>query len=73
MFVATDPSFIGAGSDALYEVAAPVFNITDADSALLGCVKAGGSTFTGFGLTNGLQNAVLPAGQNWADGNNPYC
>lgn len=40
---------------------------------LVGCVKAGGSTFTGYGVVNGLQNIVLPAGANWQDGNNAYC
>ena len=52
--------------------AAPVFNITDATPALVGCAMAGSSTLTGFGMVNFLQSATLPAGMNWMDGNNPY-
>merc|ERR1719277_881708 len=72
-FVATDPTFHGADSDLLYKGLAPVFNVTDDTSTLMGCVKAGGSTFTGYGAVNSLQNAALPAGKNWQDGNNAYC
>jgi len=72
-FVATDTSFIGADSDALYKVLGPVFNVTDDTSTIMGCIKAGGSTFTGYGVVNSVQNAALPAGLNWQDGNNAYC
>ena len=70
-FVATDLSFTTAQSDVLYQITSPVFGVGEADSVLLGCVKAGASTLTGFGVFNAAQNA-LPAGMNWMDGNNPY-
>ena len=72
-FVATDMSFLGtAGADKLYEVFNPIFGVGDGDTILQGCIKAGGSTFTGFGLTNAFQNILLPGGANWMDSNNPY-
>lgn len=72
MFVATDPTFVGVQADMLYQYAAPVFNITNATPELVGCVMAGSSTLTGFGMANLLQSVTLPAGMNWMDGNNPY-
>jgi len=72
-FVATDTTFHGADSDALYKVLAPVFNIADDASTIVGCVTAGGSTFTGYGVINSVQNIALPAGMNWQDANNCYC
>lgn len=72
-FVATDMSFLGTpGSDALYSVFNPTLGVLESDTALQGCVKAGASTFTGFGLVNAFQNIVLPGGANWMDNNNPY-
>lgn len=71
MFVATDMSFF-AGSDALYQLTNPIYGVLETDSYLMGCVKAGSSTFTGFGLFNIAQNVALPKGKNWMDGNNPY-
>jgi len=72
VFVATDPTFVGAQADMLYQFAAPVFNITDATPDAVGIVTAGCSTLTGFGLVNLTQAAVLPAGACWMDNNNPY-
>jgi len=72
MFVATDLSFTVAQSDAFYKLTSPVFGVLETDTALLGCVKAGSSTFAGFGALNLLQSAVLPRGACWMDGNNPY-
>ena len=71
LFVATDLSFTAAQSDVLYQITSPVLGIGDADSVLLGCIKAGSSTLAGFGVFNAVQNA-LPAGANWMDNNNPY-
>jgi hypothetical protein len=72
-FVATDLTFHGADSDAFYKVLAPVFNIADDASTIVGCATAGASTFAGYGVVNSLQNIALPAGVNWQDGNNCYC
>lgn len=72
MFVATDLSFVASQSDALYELCSPIFGVLETDSYLLGCCKAGASTFTGFGLFNMAQSVILPSGFNWMDGNNPY-
>ena len=71
-FVATDTSFVGAQADALYKVLAPVYNVLPTDSALVGCIKAGSSTLSGFGAVNAVQALLLPAGTCWMDNNNPY-
>lgn len=60
-FTGTDPALAG-------NFYAPLIGVQDADSALLGCTKAGGSTFLGFLKVQSLQNVLYPGNRNWIDG-----
>jgi hypothetical protein len=44
-----------------------VFGVAAEDSAVLGCAKAGASTFSGFAALQTVQNLGTAGGKNWLD------
>eukprot|EP00466_Bigelowiella_natans_P009116 jgi/Bigna1/53668/estExt_Genewise1Plus.C_220132 len=59
MFVACDPS-------AAMNVFAVPFGVLESDPNILGMIKAGGATATGYGIVQAWQN-FFPRGRNWMD------
>eukprot|EP00465_Bigelowiella_longifila_P012199 CAMPEP_0185263724 /NCGR_PEP_ID=MMETSP1359-20130426/16056_1 /TAXON_ID=552665 /ORGANISM="Bigelowiella longifila, Strain CCMP242" /LENGTH=261 /DNA_ID=CAMNT_0027851461 /DNA_START=145 /DNA_END=930 /DNA_ORIENTATION=- len=59
MFVACDPS-------AAMNIFAVPFGVLETDSNVLGMIKAGGATATGYGIVQAWQN-FFPRGRNWMD------
>ena len=67
-FVSTDAAFL---ADPTYPSGvAPTILASDAVSTQ--CIKAGASTFVGFGTLGVAQNLLCSPGKHWMDGNNPY-
>jgi len=61
-FVGTDAAYLP-----LENPLVNVVGITEADSVLAGCAKAGSSTFIGFAAAQAPQVALYPASKNWTD------
>ena len=59
MFVACDPALA-------MNVFSPFFGVLDTDSNLIGMIRAGAATSTGYGLVQIVQN-FFPKGRNWMD------
>ena len=66
-FVSTDAAFV---TDPTYPSTAPTILASDAVSTQ--CIKAGTSTFVGFGAVGVTQNVLCSPGGHWMDHNNPY-
>lgn len=62
-FVGTDTAYMNGDGNWLR----PVIGVEDADSDIVGCIKAGTSTGLGFFAAQAAQNAVYPAGKCWLD------
>jgi len=60
-FVGTDVSF----GDANW--LRPLVGVEETTGDLLGCVKAGTSTFLGFGVVQAAENVLIPASSCWTD------
>ena len=61
-FVGTDAAYLPAQNPLV-----DVVGVTEADSVLSGCVKAGSSTAIGFAVAQAPQNLVYSKGKNWTD------
>jgi len=59
MFVACDPALA-------MNVFAPAFGVLETDSNIIGMLRAGAATGTGYGLVQAVQN-FFPKGRNWMD------
>merc|ERR1711865_978242 len=62
-FVGTDAAYMDGAGNWLR----PVIGVEDADSDIVGCLKAGTSTGLGFFVAQGAQNVVYPSGKCWLD------
>jgi hypothetical protein len=61
-FVGTDVNYLPTQNPFL-----DYFGVNPTDSALVGCAKAGSSTFSGFLGAQSLQNITYSQGKNWTD------
>merc|ERR1719230_1488003 len=62
-FVGTDVAYLGGDGNFLR----PLVGVEDADSDIVGIVKAGTSTAMGFSVFQTIQNFVYPKGAAWLD------